>query len=123
MPYKLHPRELATLRQLPLGSAPRSELLASLWTMKEAYTKALGEGLGFEFNRIASAFGLMDGNEQVEIDGKEVGADWLLMQGMVYDCSGKRYQWAVAEQGGGPVSGPVGLEEVEWEDFMTSVAC
>jgi 4'-phosphopantetheinyl transferase len=36
-----------------------------IWTMKEAYTKALGSGLGFDFRRIE--YDVLRGN--VEIDG------------------------------------------------------
>ncbi|WP_432041122.1 4'-phosphopantetheinyl transferase family protein [Streptomyces cadmiisoli] len=45
-----HPRELAGLRQLP----PRERNLALVrrWTLKEAYTKALGVGLAHDFTRL-----------------------------------------------------------------------
>jgi 4'-phosphopantetheinyl transferase len=42
-----HPEELAELRGLP--SAERNLRLVRLWTLKEAYTKALGVGLAHDF--------------------------------------------------------------------------
>ncbi|WAZ25625.1 4'-phosphopantetheinyl transferase superfamily protein [Streptomyces cinnabarinus] len=45
-----HPEELAELRELP--PAERNALLVRLWTLKEAYTKALGVGLAHDFARL-----------------------------------------------------------------------
>ncbi|MFJ1969310.1 4'-phosphopantetheinyl transferase family protein [Streptomyces sp. NPDC087903] len=45
-----HPRELAELRGLP--PAERNLRLVRLWTLKEAYTKALGVGLAHDFCRL-----------------------------------------------------------------------
>lgn len=45
-----HPRELAGLRGLPPGE--RNARLLRLWTLKEAYTKALGVGLAQDFTRV-----------------------------------------------------------------------
>ncbi|MGV9454896.1 4'-phosphopantetheinyl transferase family protein [Streptomyces sp. NPDC003635] len=45
-----HPEELAELRDLP--PAVRNTRLVRLWTLKEAYTKALGLGLAYDFTRL-----------------------------------------------------------------------
>lgn len=49
LPEKVcHPEELAALRLLPY--AERNRMLVRLWTLKEAYAKALGLGLGLDFS-------------------------------------------------------------------------
>ncbi|MDT9696490.1 4'-phosphopantetheinyl transferase superfamily protein [Streptomyces sp. P17] len=45
-----HPEELAELRELP--PAERNAALVRLWTLKEAYTKALGVGLAYDFSQL-----------------------------------------------------------------------
>ncbi|MFF3455214.1 4'-phosphopantetheinyl transferase family protein [Streptomyces sp. NPDC002730] len=51
LPEKVcHPEELAALRLLPY--AERNRMLVRLWTLKEAYAKALGIGLGLDFSRV-----------------------------------------------------------------------
>ncbi|MER7571374.1 4'-phosphopantetheinyl transferase superfamily protein [Streptomyces sp. NPDC126514] len=45
-----HPQELAELGELP--PAARNAALVRLWTLKEAYTKALGVGLAHDFRRL-----------------------------------------------------------------------
>jgi 4'-phosphopantetheinyl transferase len=52
-----HPRELAELRGLPPGE--RNARLLRLWTLKEAYTKALGVGLAQDFTGLDTE--LVDG--------------------------------------------------------------
>jgi 4'-phosphopantetheinyl transferase len=54
-----HPRELAELRDLP--PAERNLALVRLWTLKEAYTKALGVGLAHDFRRLRPRPGPLDG--------------------------------------------------------------
>jgi 4'-phosphopantetheinyl transferase len=51
LPRKVcHPEELAALRKLPYTE--RNRLLVRLWTLKEAYAKALGVGLGLDFSAL-----------------------------------------------------------------------
>ncbi|MFI9341709.1 4'-phosphopantetheinyl transferase family protein [Streptomyces sp. NPDC052773] len=56
-----HPAELAELRGLPPGE--RNARLLRLWTLKEAYTKALGVGLARDFTSLHTEL---------------LGADWWL---------------------------------------------
>ncbi|MFE6282206.1 4'-phosphopantetheinyl transferase family protein [Streptomyces sp. NPDC057877] len=58
-----HPGELAELRALP--AARRNAHLVRLWTLKEAYTKALGVGLAEDFARL-------------DVRGLTAGAGWRL---------------------------------------------
>lgn len=52
LPEKVcHPQELAALRLLPY--ADRNRMLVRLWTLKEAYAKALGIGLGLDFSGVS----------------------------------------------------------------------
>ncbi|TIA71416.1 hypothetical protein E3P91_02606 [Wallemia ichthyophaga] len=52
---QMHSSESINLRAMPDHTSKLSRLL-SLWTLKEAYTKALGFGLGFDFSRVAYRF-------------------------------------------------------------------
>ena len=51
----MHSTESINLHAMPNHASKLSRLL-SLWTLKEAYTKALGFGLGFDFSRVAYRF-------------------------------------------------------------------
>jgi len=48
----LTPLEVSSLSDPNVPSASRLQRLFKIWTLKEAYTKALGQGLGFDFRRI-----------------------------------------------------------------------
>ncbi len=69
------PHELAALG--PLGEAQRNRRLVGLWTLKEAYSKAYGQGLRFGFTSFGFAFG-PDGPTLCAPDGTPEGErDWL----------------------------------------------
>ena len=66
-----------------------------MWTLKEAYTKALGLGLGFDFRRIE--FDVVEGI--VRVDGK-VPEGWRFNKFVIHDDE-DQYQGVVAEYHGG----------------------
>jgi 4'-phosphopantetheinyl transferase len=80
------------------GSIPESEQLKRffwMWTLKEAYTKALGLGLGFDFKRIE--FDVVE--RIVRVDGK-VPEGWRFNKFVINDDE-DQYQGVVAEYHGG----------------------
>lgn len=72
-----------------------------IWVMKEAYTKALGLGLGFDFRRIE--YNVPE--ETVRVDGK-LAEGWEFFKFEVADSTGD-YLVATAEYVGGTISKPV----------------
>lgn len=76
------------------GMAPESERLKRffwMWTLKEAYTKALGLGLGFDFKRIE--FDVVE--RVVQVDGK-VPEGWRFNMFVINDDE-DQYQGVIAE--------------------------
>ncbi|KZT32125.1 hypothetical protein SISSUDRAFT_1055950 [Sistotremastrum suecicum HHB10207 ss-3] len=75
-----------------LASSPEDPLHAIflLWTLKEAYTKSLGLGLGFDFSRIDYDFQA----KQIKIDG-EVTKGWVFYVFTLNELDGSRYQCAL----------------------------
>jgi len=66
-----------------------------MWTLKEAYTKALGLGLGFDFRRVE--FDVV--NRSVRVDG-QIPQGWRFSMFVIEDGE-DLYQGVVAEQLGG----------------------
>lgn len=66
-----------------------------MWTLKEAYTKALGLGLGFDFSRIE--FDVL--NKVVKVDG-QIPEGWRFNMFVIEDGEDP-YQGIVAEYIGG----------------------
>jgi len=66
-----------------------------MWTLKEAYTKALGLGLGFDFRRVE--FDVV--NRIVRVDG-QIPQGWRFSMFVIEDGE-DLYQGVVAEQLGG----------------------
>ncbi|TFK27073.1 hypothetical protein FA15DRAFT_636471 [Coprinopsis marcescibilis] len=66
-----------------------------MWTLKEAYTKALGIGLGFNFSRVE--FNVAE--KQVKVDG-HVATGWRFTMFIIKD-RGDLYEGVVAEYMGG----------------------
>lgn len=62
----MHSSESTNLHAIPGHNSKLSRLL-SLWTLKEAYTKALGFGLGFDFSRVAYRFPCDNTNESTTL--------------------------------------------------------
>ncbi|TIB69252.1 4'-phosphopantetheinyl transferase [Wallemia mellicola] len=62
---QMHKSESVNLNAMPDHESKLRRLL-SLWTLKEAYTKALGFGLGFDFSRVAYEFPYDNSNASSE---------------------------------------------------------
>jgi 4'-phosphopantetheinyl transferase len=95
---------------LGVGSGPatiaegeRLDAFFRIWTTKEAYTKALGLGLGFDFARLALDAGVLSA-DGAPVQGWEMKAAAL-------DVRGARYVCALARCVGG-AGGSAGVEEV-----------
>ncbi|KAG6833780.1 hypothetical protein H0H87_001212 [Tephrocybe sp. NHM501043] len=80
-----------------------------LWTMKEAYTKSLGLGLGFDFRRVE-----YDVNENVVRIDKKIAVGWRFTKFVLKD-EDDLYQGVVAEYIGG--------SNLEIIDEFTSQRC
>lgn len=71
------PAERALLDRMPL--AERARYFFTLWTLKEAYVKATGEGIGIDLTRVA--FTLDAGAVACRIGNAPAGADWQFHAG------------------------------------------
>jgi len=99
---QLSPVELSTLRNKSSTPATVLSQIFWLWTIKEAYTKALGQGLGFDFSRISFHFD----TDKIYVDGEVLrGYEFILFsvkvkgsglyQGVVVRCIGGEQECSV----------------------------
>jgi 4'-phosphopantetheinyl transferase len=90
----------------------KAKLLTTLWTIKEGYTKAIGEGIAFGLDRIEVDPG--DGSVAgVTVDGRDVREDgWRWAVGSL---EGGAYGYAVIWRG---EEGAVEVEAVGWDQFV-----
>ncbi|MHC0432324.1 4'-phosphopantetheinyl transferase family protein [Streptomyces sp. O3] len=101
------PHELEALDQVPEDRRDRE--LVRLWTLKEAYSKAIGQGLRFHFTE----FGFGPGQERPRLlrpDGTPgIGQEWSFHNWLVEDAHSVGYRVSAALQdpgfGGRPDSG------------------
>lgn len=92
---------------------PEDELLRRffwMWTLKEAYTKALGLGLGFDFSRIE--FDVV--NKVVRVD-RAVPEGWAFRMFVIADGQDV-YEGVVAQYVG---EGPTTVVHEETNDWLT----
>jgi 4'-phosphopantetheinyl transferase len=108
-------------QRLAAIASPADQILAlsTLWTIKECYTKAIGEGIVFGMERIAIT--LSDDKpepESIRVDGTDLGEMGRKVQtGWLED---KQYRWAVISLGEGAetIQNDATLELIEWDDFV-----
>jgi 4'-phosphopantetheinyl transferase len=73
------PRESLWLSKL--APAEKEAAFFSLWTCKEAYLKAIGEGLAFGLDQFELSFSSIESPKIISIQGnKETGKYWFLQQ-------------------------------------------
>lgn len=89
-------------------------MLTTLWTVKEGFTKATGEGISAGLDRIAVDLG--DGTVNgVSVDGRDVREDgWRWAVGSL---DAGAYGYAVVWRGE-VVSEDVSVEAISWERFV-----
>uniref|UniRef100_A0A1A5ZX80 holo-[acyl-carrier-protein] synthase n=1 Tax=Kwoniella dejecticola CBS 10117 TaxID=1296121 RepID=A0A1A5ZX80_9TREE len=81
--YQLTLQEKLSM-SVPMSDEERNDKLMKLWTLKEGYTKAVGEGITFGMERIEVILDKEGKTDRVKIDGKdssEIGWEWR--QGIV----------------------------------------
>ncbi|KJA24502.1 hypothetical protein HYPSUDRAFT_1074753 [Hypholoma sublateritium FD-334 SS-4] len=111
--------QLTPLEHRLLGGVPEDELLRRffwMWTLKEAYTKALGLGLGFDFSRVE--FDVV--NRVVRVDGV-VPEGWAFRMFVIADGQDV-YEGVVAEYVGGVPTTVVHEETNGWLTVQDAVA-
>ncbi|TXT10808.1 hypothetical protein VHUM_02313 [Vanrija humicola] len=112
------PDELVTKEKLHLAGTSgriKAKLLTTLWTIKEGYTKATGDGISFGLDRIAVDLG--DGSVAgVKVDGRDIGEDgWRWAVGSI---DAGAYGYAIIWRGDAAERPDVKLEVLAWEDFV-----
>jgi 4'-phosphopantetheinyl transferase len=76
---------------LPLSPSEKAERLTKIWCLKEAYVKAIGEGVGFGLQRIDVSLSDDGVLEKVEVDGKALedngwSVELGILEGYVWAC-------------------------------------
>lgn len=101
----------------------RAELLATLWSFKEGYVKATGDGIGFGMERIGLDLAPDRKAQAVHVDGRDVSLDgweWAYgTEGRVENGGKRPYGWAVFWKGR---KWDGQLHRVPWEEFARSFA-
>lgn len=87
---------------LPLSPGEKAERLTRIWCIKEAYVKAIGEGVGFGLQRIEVCLGDDGSLEGVKVDGKSLGDNgWMVslgtLEGYIWACVTEKSSEQMAE--------------------------
>jgi hypothetical protein len=95
-----------------------AKLIALIWTFKEGFVKATGEGIGFGLERIS-----LDIEPQslsvasVKVDGEDIKQDnWNWRSGWISGDEGKEYGWVAYWQG--PATQAAEIQHISWRDFI-----
>lgn len=130
---------------VPLTAAARAQRLTTLWTLKEGYTKAVGEGIVFGMERIEVDMGQKGEVWDVCVDGRPVGLDgWKyatgrlgkadlsgegtlqvdlegLGEGAVVQREGEEVGWAAYWRGQDEWEGKVRV--IQWDELVRTFEC
>lgn len=102
---------------LSTNTQDRARRLATLWTFKEGYTKAIGLGIGFGLERIELQLGQDGEVDGVYVDGTEVGdSGWAYTHGRFDDGYAWMAMWRGSKAG---VTAPE-ICHVSWSDFLSA---
>ena len=96
----------------------RSKRITTLWTYKECYTKAIGEGVGFGLDRIGLTLGPSGEVDGVCVDGEDVRFQgWQYASG-VHKVTNVKYGES-GQMSGGILDDPPGgnWDEYSWTVF------
>ncbi|ORY34708.1 hypothetical protein BCR39DRAFT_556220 [Naematelia encephala] len=104
---------------IALTTNQRARRITTLWTLKEGYTKAIGQGILFGMERICVDLDDITGEpKRVKVDGKDVEEDgWSWKVGKLGVQDEEQYGWAVywrPEDHNQDFS----VEEIDWHDFV-----
>jgi len=110
--------QLSTLEKLHVAAISgrmKAKLLTTLWTIKEGFTKATGDGISFGLDRIEVELG--DGSvSRVTVDGKDIRDNgWTWTVGSI---DGGEYGYAVIWRGEANPAKSVEVEKIAWDDFI-----
>jgi len=93
-------------------------LITLLWTLKEGYVKAIGEGIGFGLDRISVDIDVeAERATSISVDGRDITDDgWSWSNGWI-GIGLNQYGWTVFWKGENR-NDPVELQNISWEDFI-----
>ena len=114
---KLLPTEKQSLA-VNLSDKERAKRVTTLWTLKEGYTKAIGEGIGFGLDRIRVDVEEDGDVVKVSVDDRDVRDDgWEWSTGWLDEDEG--YGWAVYWRGDCEKGEKAGIIKVSWQEFLS----
>ena len=120
-------RERQMLAGLP-SRAQKHSALMSIWCAKEAYVKAIGEGLGFELNRLEVEVNMEEeanrgGGVSIRVDGRNIATlGWSVLDGHL-DKDGAAYRWiCVVQVDPAGIRAPVDLQQISWQDIVSELS-
>jgi phosphopantetheinyl transferase len=93
----------------------RAKMITLLWTVKEGYVKATGDGIVFGLERIAVEIAELKAST-ISVDGRnvlEIGWDWT--NGWIGDDF-EQYGWTAYWRNG--VSRTTQIEHIRWDQFI-----
>lgn len=98
----------------------RALALTTIWCVKEAYVKALGEGVGFGLDRIEVVLDDEAEIVSVSVDGREiVEAMWTAQAGYLGE---KEYRWVCISSGSVEQTSPPKVKVLGWGDILNTLA-
>lgn len=110
-------------RSIAVTTKPNEKALAltTMWCVKEAYVKAIGEGVGFGLERVEVILDDLAGIQSVLVDGTDIReSGWRLESGYL---DGGQYRWVCIYEPIPSDSAPESLSprEISWEELTSSI--